>query len=154
MFHMFPMESWLLYIFLYIDSTQGGWGRGWAIKVMKWPLSVLRFPHVVPSWLRLPFFLLFLKLASKRLSSFLCITAAQHAGKLMQAQARCFGAGSVIGFCSDSRRGSLARMMRFPFLASQYPVDLKVKMNNFSWTCWTWPRPKIVSHCHVCQGRF
>lgn len=32
MFHAFPMEGWLLYIFLYIDSTQGGWGRRMSNK--------------------------------------------------------------------------------------------------------------------------
>lgn len=59
---MLPSEGQMLYIFLYIDSTQGGWGQGMGNKSDKVaPFSVpfaLTFPFSVPSLAQASFFAL------------------------------------------------------------------------------------------------
>lgn len=81
-----PSEGQMLYIFLYIDSTQGGWGRGMGNKSDKVaPSSVpfaLTFPLSVPSLAQATFlrrifasFFLFSTL-HKRLFSSICICIA------------------------------------------------------------------------------
>lgn len=95
-----PSEGEMLYIFLYIDSTQGGCGRGMGNKsdkvVPSLCLSLSHFYSPCPRWLRLPFacsvYLLFSVLPLRNLLfSSICIstvglieaTLAQHAGRLM-----------------------------------------------------------------------
>lgn len=52
-----PLEGQMLYIFLHIDSTQGGWGRGMGNKSDKVSpslcLSLSRFYPLCPRWLKL-----------------------------------------------------------------------------------------------------
>lgn len=50
-----PRRGWALYIFLRMDSTQGGWEGGWAIKVIKWTLLFLRFHSQRSPRLGVPF---------------------------------------------------------------------------------------------------
>lgn len=103
--HMFlrsaglPSESWMLYIFPYIESTQGGRGRGMGNKsdkvVPSLCFSLSRIYSQRPCWPRLPFALLclppfffFLTYNSASVCLFPLHCAGSHRGHSRTAQLR------------------------------------------------------------------